>query len=321
VGADPSEIMLAAERLRAGGLVAFPTETVYGLGADALSPEAVARVFALKGRPATNPLIVHIADAALARSLAGDWPDEAERLAAAFWPGPLTIVVPASTAIPRTVTAGGPTVALRVPDHPVALSLLGAFGGPLVGPSANPSGRTSPTTAAHVRSGYPDLMVLDGGTCRTGIESTVIALSPSPRILRPGIITADVIARTLGRPVEYSTRTIDGPAQSPGLQRAHYAPAAPAVLCDQAQLEILLAGDQPIAVLTARALDLQAPHRLIRMPATPAAYAAALYASLRAADAGAPALIAIERPQTDSREAGLWLAVMDRLSRATASAP
>lgn len=322
---DPAIIHRAAKRLREGGLVAFPTETVYGLGADALRPEAVAAVFALKGRPAANPLIVHVADSGMARSVAGGWPEAAARLADAFWPGPLTIVVTRGPGIPDAVTAGGTTVAVRVPDHPVALALLRAFGGPLVGPSANPSGRISPTTAAHVSEAFPGLMVLEGGPCRTGIESTVIELTPRPRILRPGILTAEAIGRVLGRTVEYAMPHrggSEGAARSPGLLPHHYAPRAPAVLVNPERLAALLVSDQPVAVLSRQALEVGPPHRLIRMPQAPAGYAAALYSALRAADAGAPALIAIEYPPEGGQEAELWLTVRDRLVRATgAGAP
>ncbi len=293
---------------------------MYGLGADALRADAVAAVFSLKGRPAANPLIAHVADAAMARSLAGEWPEAAAQLAEAFWPGPLTIVVPRGRGIPDAVTAGGPTVALRVPDHPVPLALLRAFGGPLVGPSANPSGRVSPTTAAHVSEAFPGLMVLEGGPCRTGIESTVIELSPSPRILRPGILTAETIGRVLGSSVEYAVahgNKSEGAARSPGLLPHHYAPRAPAVLVSGERLGALLVSDQPVAVLSRQSIQVEPPHRLIRMPEAPAAYAAALYGALRAADAGAPALIAIEHPPEGGAEAGLWLAVRDRLLRAT----
>jgi L-threonylcarbamoyladenylate synthase len=198
--------------------------------------------------------------------------------------------------------------------------LLRAFGGPLVGPSANPSGRVSPTTAGHVAEAFPGLLVLDGGPCRTGIESTVIELSPALRILRPGILTADVIGQALGREVEYGDALLGdrrGAARSPGLLPHHYAPRSPAVLVSPDRLGALLASDHPVAVLSQRELDVQPPHRLIRMPSAAAAYAAALYAALRAADAGSPALIAIEDPPEGGAEAELWLAVRDRLLRAT----
>jgi L-threonylcarbamoyladenylate synthase len=311
-------IRRAAETLRSGGLVGFPTETVYGLGADALNPAVVARVFALKGRPATNPLIVHVADEAMARSVASAWPEEARRLGAAFWPGPLTIVVPRGALVPEAVTAGGPTVAVRVPNHSVALALLRAFGGPIVGPSANPSGRVSPTTALHVRDSFPGLLVLDGGPCAAGIESTVVEVSPHVRVLRPGILTADALGAALGQTVGYAPHeSAGGPARSPGRHEQHYAPRAPAVLIDIERLPPVLAGAEAVVVLARSNVDVRPPHRLIRMPGAAAAYAAALYAALREADAQGPSLIAIERPPGDSAEPQLWLAVADRLRRAT----
>ncbi|MDX1935169.1 MAG: L-threonylcarbamoyladenylate synthase, partial [Capsulimonadales bacterium] len=181
----------AADRLREGRLVAFPTETVYGLGANALDNDAVAALFALKGRPSTNPVIVHVADADAARALITDWPDNAERLARAFWPGPLTLVLPKTPAVPGIVTAGGPTVGLRMPDHPVALRLLSAAAVPIAAPSANRSEEVSPTTAAHVADSLTayadDLLILDGGPCSVGIESTVLDVTvDAPPSIRPG---------------------------------------------------------------------------------------------------------------------------------------
>ncbi len=234
------QISRAAARLRAGGVVAFPTETVYGLGADALREEAVARVFALKGRPPTNPLIVHVLDEAMARSVCSRWPAGAARLARAHWPGPLTIVVPRAEHVPRVVTSGGETVAVRCPDHPVALALLEAFGGALVGPSANRSGMVSPTTADHVREsfGEDDALTLDGGACRVGIESTVVSLAGArPVVLRPGAISPEMLALALGEDVvagalrEPGARADPGaPLASPGMLPSHYAPRAPALL-------------------------------------------------------------------------------------------
>ena len=191
--AKPSAIHQAVQRLNEGGLVAFPTETVYGLGANALDAHAVARVFALKGRPSQNPLIVHVADEAMAKSLTTEWPEAAQKLAKALWPGPLSLILPKAACIPDIVTGSGPNVALRCPDHALTLELLRQFGKPLVGPSANPSGSISPTKAAHVAAAFSpeDVFVLDGGSCRGGIESTVLLLTEHPpRILRPGLISA-----------------------------------------------------------------------------------------------------------------------------------
>lgn len=324
-GPPPSDpaIARAVARLREGGLVAFPTETVYGLGADALNEAAVARVFAVKGRPSRNPLIVHVADAAAARPLVASWPEAAERLARAFWPGPLSIVLPKSAAVPALVTGGGPNVALRCPDHPVALSLLRAFG-PLVGPSANRSGRVSPTTAAHVREAFPDaaeVLLLDGGACRAGIESTVVSLvGDRPRVLRPGIIGKERLAGVLGTAVDGPTGPTpgDGAFDSPGQLESHYAPAAPARLCDAADLaEILDAGGR-IAVLGPAALVVAEPHRLYAIPSDAMGYAAGLYAALREADRRRPDLIAVVAPWTYAEDPTdpVWEAVADRLRRA-----
>src|SRR5947199_1722271 len=182
-------VQAAIVALRAGGLVAFPTETVYGLGADATNAEAVAKIFAAKGRPSTNPLIVHVADVPTARRYAAEWNDAAQALAAAWWPGPLTLVLRKNPVIVDAATAGRPTVALRVPDHPLALRLLQLFGGPVAAPSANKSNHVSPTTAGHVREELGDAVdvVLDGGPCSVGIESTVVDLTGKrPVVLRPG---------------------------------------------------------------------------------------------------------------------------------------
>jgi L-threonylcarbamoyladenylate synthase len=328
--AGPEEIARAVEILGRGGIVAFPTETVYGLGADARSEAAIRRVFELKGRPANNPLIVHIADESTARQCVAEWPPEAHRLARMFWPGPLTIILPRAAIIPPLVAAGGETVAVRCPDHHLTLALLETFGGPLVGPSANPSGRVSPTTAEHVREAFSpdDVYVLDGGPCRGGIESTVLTLAESrPRILRPGLISAEELEIVLGQPVEQPTEALHtgaGPAPSPGLLGVHYAPRAPALLFDAELWPEVLAGvEGPVAVLAISPLSTPQGHTVIEMPATPAAYASRLYAALREADALSPTLIAIERPpaagarETPSAERAVWMAIMDRLARAT----
>jgi L-threonylcarbamoyladenylate synthase len=315
--AGPEEIARAVAILRNGGLVAFPTETVYGLGADALRPDAIAKVFAVKGRPATNPLIIHVSGEEMASRVAAAWPEDARKLARVYWPGPLTLVLPKSASVPGSVTAGGPTVAVRCPDHHVTLALLEAFGGPLVGPSANPSGRTSPTTAAHVREGFPELFVLEGGPCKGGIESTVLSLGgPSPRILRPGLISAEEISIIIGHPVEEADPGAPAPgepATSPGLQSVHYAPRTRAILFDPPEFPRVLAAAPRITILSHSGLAAAPPHRVLPMPAEPAPYAARLYAALREADALSPDLIAIERP---TQPGPLWTAITDRLSRA-----
>jgi L-threonylcarbamoyladenylate synthase len=317
----------AVVRLRTGGVVAFPTETVYGLGADALNPRAVARIFELKGRPANNPLIVHVATAAISRCVVapGAWSHAAQRLSEAFWPGPLSIVLPKDMGVPEAVTAGGPNVAVRCPDHPMALSLLEAFGGPLVGPSANISGRVSPTTAEHVRSAFneQDVLVLDGGPCRAGIESTVVSLVGEPRVLRPGLVSAAEIARVIQRPVsepEYSAVPEPGgaPLESPGQLASHYAPAARTIIAESQSVlgDARTAGGSSVIISWS---GLEWP-RIIRMPRDATGYAAHLYAALREADAVHPSLIVVERPPMDGdqKSRAIWMAVMDRLGRAAA---
>ncbi|MBX3407749.1 MAG: threonylcarbamoyl-AMP synthase [Phycisphaeraceae bacterium] len=319
-------IRKAAELLRQGRLVAFPTETVYGLGADAFNEGAVRAVFEIKGRPPINPLIVHVSGPEMARRVVADWPDRADALAREFWPGPLTIVLPRASArsrLPAIITAGGPNVAVRCPDHPVALALLFEFGGPLVGPSANPSGTVSPTTAAHVRAGFPgpEVFVLDGGACRGGIESTVLSLAGDvPRILRPGLVSAVEIERVLGERVELGGEVAgatDAPMESPGLLARHYAPRTPARLFESREWPDVLeeeGGGRAVVILIGHR-EVPAPHVLLAMPMRAEDYAARLYASLREADAAGAERILIERPPEDS---ALWEAIADRLLRATA---
>ncbi|MBL4808561.1 MAG: threonylcarbamoyl-AMP synthase, partial [Phycisphaerales bacterium] len=216
----PEAIVAAVARLGLGEPIAFPTETVYGLGADAIDTDAVERIFALKGRPANNPLIVHVSDAEMADDLVESWTDQAQQLAEAFWPGSLTLVLAKSESVPDIVTAGGTTVAIRCPAHPVALALIESLGKPIVGPSANPSGWISPTTADHVARGFKgqDLLIIDGGACRAGIESTVLDLTTQePTILRLGVISHTQITKVLGRPVHISTGADSGAARSPGM--------------------------------------------------------------------------------------------------------
>lgn len=321
------DIPAAVAHLRGGGVVAFPTETVYGLGADALNESAVRRVFELKGRPSANPLIVHVADAAMAREVVADWPREAQKLAEAFWPGPLSIVLPVGAHVPRAVTGGGRTVAVRCPDHTVTLDLLRAFGGPLVGPSANLSGKVSPTSAAHVREAFAaaDVPILDGGDCVVGIESTVLSLAGvggRAAILRPGVIGPEQIARVIARGVTYEEPppVANGALPSPGLLANHYAPAARAAMVPAAELPKLARdADGQVVALTISDVTLPPPHKVIPMPETPEDYARAMYTALRMADRPRTGLIAVETPpagETDDDRA-VWRAVMDRLSRAT----
>jgi L-threonylcarbamoyladenylate synthase len=282
----------AAHLLRAGRLVAFPTETVYGLGANALDPAAVQRIFDAKGRPLTSPLIVHVESIAAARELALEWPEAAQQLAERFWPGPLTIIVPKKQLVPGIVTAGLPSVGLRMPAHPLALELLREVQLPLAAPSANRFTELSPTTAEHVRSGLGDAvdLILDGGPCTVGIESTVVSLAgPIPRILRPGIVSRPEIEATIG-----SVESGAG-AESPGQHPKHYSPRTRIVL-----------GDPPTE---GRGIRLDRTN----MPLDPAAYAERIYRTLHELDARHYDWISVELPP-DTPE---WAGVRDRIQRAT----
>src|SRR5688572_29815393 len=240
VSTSAEDIQRAVALLREGRLVAIPTETVYGLAADATSEPAVRRIFEAKRRPPTNPLIVHVADVETAKRYAAHWTHSAQTLAEAFWPGPLTLVLQKTPAIPGVVTAGRATVGLRAPNHPLALQLLRAFDGPIAAPSANRSNRVSPTTAQHVRDELGDAvdLVLDGGPCTVGIESTVLDLSgDAPRVLRPGAVTREQIESLIG-PMEVmkdSVTEVTLPATSPGQHAVHYAPRTPAYRFDASQ--------------------------------------------------------------------------------------
>lgn len=308
---DGAAIVAAADLLRAGALVAFPTETVYGLGADARNPHAVRAVFAAKGRPADNPLIVHIADAAALEEIAARVPPLAAQLAARFWPGPLTLVVEAAPDLPHVTTGGLGTVAVRVPKHPVALALLRAAALPIAAPSANRSGRPSPTTAAHV---IADLdhgqvgLVLDGGACTIGIESTVVdARGDAPVILREGAVTREALG---------DAPTAPGAVSSPGTRYRHYAPSYPVEIAPSGEGAAradalarsgrrvgLVAGERGSAAVTSLAV--------VDDPAT---LAHVLYEALRAGEAVGLDIVVVEAVA----EVGIGRAVMDRLRRAAA---
>lgn len=302
----------ALARLRRGELVVLPTETVYGLGADAENPAAVAKIFALKGRPPSRPLIVHIHGATLLEHWAREIPGYARTLAETFWPGPLSLILKRSARVPDAVTGGQDTVALRVPAHPVTRELLERFGGGIAAPSANRYGRISPTTAAHVREefGAQTPFLLDGGPANGGIESTIVAcLEESPRILRPGLVTAGEIAAATGLPV---TETLAGEEKirTAGQDISHYAPRTPALLVkhewpdENARIGWL--GFEPPAIPVQ--LDL-------RLPAEPAAAARMLYAALRRLDNAGLDILLIQAPP----EGEEWTGVRDRIQRATAA--
>jgi L-threonylcarbamoyladenylate synthase len=300
---SPEEIDEAVERLRAGGLVAFPTETVYGLGADASRTDAVERLFVVKGRPRSHPVIVHLADAGAADAWAATVPAPARRLAAAHWPGPLTLLVERSARVPDAVTGGRSTVGLRVPSHPLALRLLRAFDGGLAAPSANRFGKVSPTTAAHVRAdlGADVDLVLDGGPCTVGVESTIVDCTTDPvRLLRHGAITIEELAA--------SAAVVDGtsgPSVAPGMLESHYAPAAAVELVPDAA-----AAAERAATLRAagRAVDVLNPGP------DAAAYARHLYEWLREADARRLDVLVVVPPP----DSGIGAAVNERLRKAAA---
>ena len=323
-GSDPAAIDAAAARLAAGRLVAFPTETVYGLGADAADDAAVARIFAAKGRPANHPLIVHLPTGGDPGAWARDVPHDAARLIDRFWPGPLTLILPRRPGVGDAAVGGQDAIGLRCPSHPVADALLRAYaavrgerGRPIgiAAPSANRFGRVSPTTAAHVHAEFDgrglDLLIVDGGACPVGIESTIVdctrLATVGPVLLRPGAVTAAMIAETIGRTP--TPPDADAPRAS-GTLASHYAPATPVVLVDADALDD--AGDD-VVVWTWSAKHLRP--RWHRAPRDATFYAHALYATLRALDGEAAAAIWIERPPTTPA----WAGVNDRLQRAAAA--
>lgn len=291
----------AAARIREGGVVAFPTETVYGLGANALDPAAVAKIYELKGRPAASPLIVHVSSIEMAKKYAAEWPPAADDLARRHWPGPLTIVVAKSPAIPDIVTAGLATVGLRMPSHPLALELIEASGVPIAAPSANRFTHLSPTTAEHVAEEFGDAVeILDGGPSRVGIESTVVSVVGGElKVLRPGMIFLGATE---------SAAAPDGSHPSPGLHPRHYSPRTPLIIVDTPRA----LPDRRGAYVWWKKAGYTA--RALRMPADPAAYAARLYDVLHRLDAESWPWIAVEAPP-DTPE---WSAINDRLRRASA---
>jgi L-threonylcarbamoyladenylate synthase len=308
VATDRNQIAEAARRIRAGGVVAFPTETVYGLAADALNPDAVRAVYDLKGRPADRPMSVIVSGTRMAQRVVRSWPKRARELADRFWPGPLAIVVPRAADLPHQITAGRDGVGLRCPDHPIALALLETCGFPLLGPSANRSGQPSPTTANHVRRAFPDtdLLVLDGGPCRTGIESTIIEITPAgERIVRAGAISPE----ELGLADDATPEGVGAPMRLP-------------VEDSQRPIELFAATDwdtirsgregKIVALTLTDGLRLDPPHEVVRMPADPGQYASDLYAAILAAAASGADHTLVEIPQ---HRHGLWATIHARLNR------
>ena len=319
--AAPEDLQAAVRALRTGELVAFPTETVYGLGADARNPAAVRRIFTVKGRPARHPVIVHLSDASLLAEWAREIPLAARRLAEQFWPGPLTLVLPRSANVDDSITGGQDTVALRVPAHPIAQQLLAAFGGGIAAPSANRYGRLSSTCAEHVREELGDAVkvVLDGGECPIGLESTIVACSNGGvRLLRPGRITAGQIGALLGELVGGAD---ESSPRVPGSTAAHYAPSTPLRIVPAGQIdarsETLSQGGRRVAVLAWRA-PLSAHPAVTWINAGPRAqqYGHDLYAHLRSLDKAGCACILVQ----DVPDGEAWAAVRDRLRRAAAGA-
>jgi L-threonylcarbamoyladenylate synthase len=333
----------AAELLRAGEVVALPTETVYGLAANALDEKAVARIFQIKGRPANNPIIVHIVGVAMARRCVTAWPAAAAKLARAFWPGPLTLVLPRAKEIPGIVAAGGPTVGVRWPGHPFIQAVIRECGFPLAAPSANLSSRVSPTNAGHVREqlGGKISLIVDGGRSQVGIESTVLDLTVSPpRVLRPGMIHAESLAAVVEN-IQHSTFNIQHPKpKSPGLLKKHYAPKAKLVILgwrDDGELRSQLStlnssafaesfgatapkrseGGQPSTCFVIAHTHIPAAENFARVSVIPhdaEAFARAIYAELHRCDAAGAELIVVEAPP----ESPEWAGIADRLRRAAA---
>jgi L-threonylcarbamoyladenylate synthase len=324
---DPEIIATAASLIQAGELVAFPTETVYGLGANALDPQAVARIFAVKGRPVDNPLIVHVAEKEALTNLVEVVSSDARKLIAAFWPGPLTLVLPRSFVVPPVVTAGLDKVAVRMPSHPVALALIRAAGVPVAAPSANYSGRPSPTTAAHVLDDLNGSIaaVLDGGPAPVGVESTVLDMTASPpAILRPGGVTAEQLAAVLDEVVHYSDQALGRP-QAPGMSYRHYAPRTPLWLVEgspaavagrirELAAEARAVGQDVIILTRSDRADQYLDDRLVAdgRSGDSESVAAGLYGALRECDQRGADLILVEGLSPD----GLGRAVINRLRKA-----
>jgi L-threonylcarbamoyladenylate synthase len=324
----------AAALLRAGEIVALPTETVYGLAANAWNADAVAKIFRAKGRPAHNPVIVHVASLALARRCVADWPKLADKLAKAFWPGPLTLVLPRAKEIPEIVSAGGPTVGVRWPSHPFIQAVIRECGFPLAAPSANPSGRLSPTSAEHVHKNLEGKirLIVDGGPAQVGIESTVLDLTSNPpTVLRPGMIRPESLEAAIGevqrsgfrvRSSELRVRSSGITLRSAGLLKKHYAPRATLLVLswrNGADLKWQIANRHlPIAtchvIAHSRVPGREGFGRVSVIPRDPDAFARAIYAALHRADAAGAELTVVEAPPASPR----WRAIADRLRRAAA---
>ncbi len=310
-GITDSQVAHAAELIRAGNLVAFPTETVYGLGANALDSTAVERIYEAKGRPHSSPIICHISDLETLTQVVAAWPEAARKLAEKFWPGPLTLVLPKTSAVPDLVTAGLATVGVRMPAHPVALELVRAAGVPIAAPSANRFTEISPTTAAHVRRSLGERVdyVLDGGPCPVGIESTVLSLvEPVPVLLRPGGISRQQIEEMIGAVASAPAQEVGKAHASPGLHPRHYSPRTPLYLIENGKV---MKEGRGAYLRLSRATEGE-PEEVVMMPRDPAGYAAKLYEVLHLLDVRSLDWIAAETPPNLPE----WEAVRDRLRRA-----
>ena len=306
VSATQDSIHEAATILRDGGVVAFATETVYGLGCDTFNENAIEVVYSLKGRPLNNPMIAHILDVSWVNQLTDHWDDRCALLAMKFWPGPLTLVLPRRSDVPASACGGYDTIGIRCPSHPVATALLREFNRPISAPSANRSGHVSPTRAKHVDNEFNgSVLVLDGGSCGHGIESTVLTLVKTPAVLRPGSISIEELEQSIGPVLQGDfQKQID----SPGTSRRHYAPKTLVKLCTHKEIEEIV--DEECAAIVLETLA-STTKQTTTMPATPSEYATQLYAVLREMDKIGASRILIEKPPgTDE-----WLAVRDRLSR------
>jgi L-threonylcarbamoyladenylate synthase len=315
---DPELIAKAVDLLRRGGLVALPTETVYGLGADAENELAVRRIFAAKGRPPSHPVIVHVCDTASAVSWTRAFPETASRLAAAFWPGPLTLVLLRSDRAADAITGGQETVALRVPAHPIMRQVLTAFGGGIAAPSANRFGRVSPTRAEHVRADLGEAvdLIVDAGPCPIGIESTIVDVSgDQPGLLRPGAISPEELEKVLGQPL----RTAPSDVRAPGLLRSHYAPSAAVELVAPEEIarrvEELQSSGRKVAVIAPGLSQLPSGAKAFPIAGEIADFARDLYATFREIDRQGFDMILVVPPPSS----GLGFAIRDRLARAASS--
>ncbi len=313
---DNELIKQAAQELAQGGMVAFPTETVYGLGADASNIEAIRKVYALKGRPADHPSIVHLDSLDKLELWAREVPEAARKLAEHFWPGPMTLILPKRPEVLPQVTGGQDSVGIRIPAHPLTRELISVFGRGIIGPSANRFGHISPTSAEHVREEFGDQLkyILDGGPCAVGVESTIVDFSKDkPVIVRPGMLSASVISEIAGFPIACGQGS-----KAPGTLKKHYAPNTPARMVSGAELsELIKCNQSPLVVLAMHKLTIPDAQqvRCLSLPNDPQAYAQSIYSMLRYADSLRPQSILIEQPPQNEES---WAAVRDRLQRACA---